>query len=167
MNSVCQGCLDDKLQTSHELPFKFIVDPKSLTVFQLGLPLPIIKQEKHIAYLPLFSSLSEQHWEVCWCSSHSRGMAAADFMLFQALRQGQRRFVGSYENNRDAFTTWKHTDFKVLEILDRCAIFLTIFIWECRNHLLFFYNLNWKHIEFFNQKSLEGISLAIKLSWSA
>ena len=63
---MCQGCLDDKLQAPHQLPFKFIVNPKLLTVLRLVLPRLIIKQEKYAVYFPLSSRVHVSSAMSCW-----------------------------------------------------------------------------------------------------
>ncbi|XP_057402850.1 Golgi-associated kinase 1B isoform X3 [Balaenoptera acutorostrata] len=46
-NAVCQGCLGDRLQAPHPLPFKFSVDATVLAVLRRVLPRLITEQEEH------------------------------------------------------------------------------------------------------------------------
>ena len=54
-NAVCQGCLGDRLQAPHPLPFKFSVDATVLAVLRRVLPRLITEQEEHSGYFPLSS----------------------------------------------------------------------------------------------------------------
>lgn len=133
-----------------------------LTVLWLVLPRLIIEQEKYSGYFPLSSRVHASSAVSCtlvvWLPEQGSGSCKIHVVPGSQVR--------SYENNPDALTTWKHTDFKILEVLDMGANFLKILPQEYRSHVLFLKIWIKSTLCSLSEKPQGYYSLAIKLSWS-